>query len=414
MFHKLRERFNSSPYLKKIAALFSATLIGQLLPFIFVPILSRLYTPEAYSVFGVFMVIAGVISQIGTLKLDQALLIPSSHDDAIRLAKTSLLSLLMVSALSFPLLLLYFTDHFFTLYVSLASVVLGAGLIFLQLANRMNYNKTIGLNKLVLGVSVSITQTIFSVFQGGLMLGKLTGDSLAMIPFLHRYAKSILTTKAKSPSLVWAKYRKFPLITLPHTLFNTIGNKLPTLIFAYLGLAQLSGEYENVFRLGMAPITIIAQALYLSFSSRFVELHQQNELVLPFIKKNLKGILLTVVLPMVPFLIISPWVIPKLLGEQWENSGIFFLLLSPLMISTVLASPFVYIMQYVQKQHIAFGLEVLINGFKSAGLVIGLQISNYWGLFLFSLFGAIGHVIYLLYSLNLVKKMDLNLPKSEK
>lgn len=408
---KVIQQIKSSAYLKKIASLFSATVLGQVLPFLFIPLLSRLYSPEDYSEFGVFMTIVGVVSQLGILRLDQAILIPETHEEAIRLAKSSFKALFIISLISSFVSYVVFEKVSYALLIGLTSVVIGANSVFLQLANRMNFNKTIGYHKLLLGVTVSLSQIGFHVLSKGLLVGKMIGDFSANLPFLKRYVSSILKEKATSFKQVWSEYKKFPLITLPHSLFNIVGNKLPTLIFVYLGAEQLSGEYENVFRIGMAPLTVIAQTMYLSFSARFVELHKESESVRAFLVKNIKGLIVTVVLPMIPIIAAAYWLLPYFLGEQWVNSGLFFVLLSPMLMTTVLVSPFVYIPQYVQKQNVAFGLEILINVMKFLGLYIGLFFSSYWGVFLFALFGAAGHFLFLAYCFRLARRMDLQSKK---
>lgn len=402
------QKIKSSTYLRKLTTIFSASLIGQALPFLFIPVLSRIYSPEQYSDFGVFMTFASAISLIGTLRFDQAILVPPKDDEAYSLAKSTILALLSISLLGGLFVAFYFDSFLKGVLTTGITFLIGYSGVFIQLSNRLNYNKTLGLHKISLGLSVSIAQFAFQLLKSGLIIGKMVGDLIAAFPFVIRFQKQLNSAKNLSIQHLWDNYKNFPLISLPHALFNLIGNKLPTLIFAYLGMQQLSGEYENVFRLGMAPLALISQALYLSFSSRVVELHKNNQSTSHFFRQNLRGLLITVVIPMIPAIIACYWLIPIFLGEEWENSGLFFVLLAPMLITTVITSPFVYIPQYLNKQKTAFILEISINILKISGLSIGLLFSASWGIFLFSLLGSLGHLIFLRYCYQLSLKMDNN------
>ena len=401
--------FRESEYLKKVAALFSATVLGQAIPFLLAPVLSRLYSPSDYSELGIYIVCVSILSAIGTLKIDQAILIPEENSSSVQLAKTSLSSLVLISIIATPILYLsgFFTFSF-SLYIGVGSFVMGFISIFLQLSNRFNHNKNIGMHKVTLGSGVSFAQVLLSSFPRGLVSGKLLGDFISILPFVIRFRKELLHVKRFPFSIVWNSYKNFPTITLPHTLFNLIGNRLPVIVFSYLGYDQLSGEFENVYRLGMAPITIVASTIYLSFSSKFAELKNSNQKAKSFLTKNIKALIITVVIPFTLISASSPYVLPYVLGSQWANAGIFFVLMTPLMIATILTGPFVYIPQYANKQKNAFLLEIGINGFKVIGLFIGLKFSVYWGLFLFSIFGSIGYGIFMTYIYKLVKELDEN------
>jgi O-antigen/teichoic acid export membrane protein len=77
-------------------------VIAQALPLAITPILTRLYSPSDFGIFAIFVAIVGIFSVMATARYEQAILLPSSHDEAISLTA---LSVIIATTLSFVLAL---------------------------------------------------------------------------------------------------------------------------------------------------------------------------------------------------------------------------------------------------------------------------------------------------------------------
>ena len=74
--------FFSSDFNKNVFALAFGTSIAQFITYASYPIVSRLYTPQEFGVFGLFTSIAGMITLISTGRYELAIILPSSEKKA--------------------------------------------------------------------------------------------------------------------------------------------------------------------------------------------------------------------------------------------------------------------------------------------------------------------------------------------
>ena len=77
--------------MKAVAYLFSATVIAQSIPFLLSPILTRLYSPESFGLFGSIAAIISIITVASTFRYELAILIPDDDDDAASLLCVAIL-----------------------------------------------------------------------------------------------------------------------------------------------------------------------------------------------------------------------------------------------------------------------------------------------------------------------------------
>ena len=90
-----------SEFYKNVLTLMSGTLIAQALPFFTSPILSRIYSPENFGVYGLFTSIVGVTAVLATGRYELAIMLPKKETDARTIVKISCLFAVFVGALAF-------------------------------------------------------------------------------------------------------------------------------------------------------------------------------------------------------------------------------------------------------------------------------------------------------------------------
>ena len=118
LYYKLR----NSTYIMQIATLMSGTIISQTLMFLFIPILTRLYTPSEFGVYSLFFSVTAILGLVAGWKYDQAIMLPKSDKDAQALVYLSIIiTLFMVIVISIGLFLFY--DFFVNYFDKLAYVI---------------------------------------------------------------------------------------------------------------------------------------------------------------------------------------------------------------------------------------------------------------------------------------------------
>jgi len=200
------------------------------------------------------------------------------------------------------------------------------------------------------------------------------------------------------------RYKNFPTINVLHGILSLLASKSPVLVFGYMGLANASGEFEMVTRIGLAPLTLIASSLYLAFSQKFAELEKNNSNVRAFLIKNIKGTLLLIILPLSIACLMAPYIIPLVLGSEWSKTGFYFLYMFPAYSAILLTSPYVYIPQYYFKQHLGLVGSFIISIIQITCLLSGLYFSVDLGVILFSFGTAIGNLGYLWFVFSLLPR----------
>ena len=102
------KRFKSkSEFNRNILTLMTGTTIAQAIPIAISPILTRIYTPEDFGIFAIFLAITLIIGSIANGRYELAIMMPKKDEDAINIfalgfiITTSLSLLLLVLVLIF-------------------------------------------------------------------------------------------------------------------------------------------------------------------------------------------------------------------------------------------------------------------------------------------------------------------------
>ena len=84
MINKLKPK---SDFSRNVLTLMTGTTIAQAIPIAISPILTRIYTPEDFGVFALYMSIVSIISVVATGGYEMALMLPQDDEDVKSLVK---------------------------------------------------------------------------------------------------------------------------------------------------------------------------------------------------------------------------------------------------------------------------------------------------------------------------------------
>ncbi|MDD4431803.1 MAG: oligosaccharide flippase family protein [Bacteroidales bacterium] len=91
--------FRQGAFLRDFSIVMSGTAFAQLIGFALMPVVSRLFTPSDFGVFGSYNAVLAVFSAFVTLQYNQAIVLPKKTQDAINLFFVSCLSVALVTGL---------------------------------------------------------------------------------------------------------------------------------------------------------------------------------------------------------------------------------------------------------------------------------------------------------------------------
>lgn len=410
----MKDLFKSS-FAKNSSKLISSGIVGQFIAFLTYPIITRYYSDIQFGELSIYLSYTAIIANIISLRYEQAVHIPKPERDATSLLLLAIASLALIVpiGLIFHALNVTYLNISTTTFTSIiaGSLIVASSRIMIAGNNRDKVYKPISYTKVSNSAGSSIFQLLFIPFlKQGLIVGKILGDFIGfIISFYHQMPKivrQINEVKVAQLRQLARKFKKFPLVNMPHALLNNTGVRLPVIILsAYFGVGFI-GQYELAYRVGFAPIMLISGSLYLVFTQKFSEKARKGESISSFLNMFL-GYVLLAGLALVIFTPLYDDLFMILFGEEWQTAGILFQYLVPAFLMTLLVSPVVYIPQYFGYQKEALYFEIGFVILRIVVLYLGAYyLSNRLTILIFSISSALYLIIQLHWIRSIAKKHD--------
>ena len=96
-----------SEFNRNILTLLTGTTIAQAIPIAISPILTRIYTPEDFGIFAIFLAITLIIGSIANGRYELAIMIPKKDEDAINIFALGFIITTSISLLLLVLVLIF-------------------------------------------------------------------------------------------------------------------------------------------------------------------------------------------------------------------------------------------------------------------------------------------------------------------
>jgi len=262
----------------------TGTTIAQAIPIAISPILTRIYTPEDFGVFALFLAIASIFGSIANGRYDLAIMLPKKDEDAINIFALGFIITTSLSLILFFLVVL-FNDDFTKLLnneeISKWLYFIPVAVFFTGLFNLLNYfnnrrknYKDIANATIIKSIILAIVQLSVGFIKSG-ATGLISGQILSQMFANMRLFKNIIKDKVllskitKVKIIVLAKrYKDFPKFSMWATLANILSLHLTNiLISSFYSIATL-GFYSLVQRVLGMPSALIASSIGQVFSNK--------------------------------------------------------------------------------------------------------------------------------------------------
>lgn len=330
----------------------AGTLVGQVVVLATTPILSRLYTPEAFGIFSALLALASVVGAGASLKLELAILIPEKDEEAssiLRIAAFSSIASAFIGGLIVFLLQLgganLVNPHLGLAPIWVASFIIFPAFITLsvQVALREKRYGAIGRRTFAQSIAGSFGQLLLGLFAPGpssLLGGALIGNVVG----LFSTAKMSLQLLLMKPPTKWyitlKKYWKFPALFLPAAFLNAFGSQIPIMaVIAYFGLSA-GGEFAMTQRILAIPASIIGLSISQVYAAEFaLHVRSGGEGGSKIYLKS-SGVLSLIAIPTgIAVSVVGIWLLPVFLGNQWSLAGQLTLPLSVTLALSLVVNP---------------------------------------------------------------------------
>ncbi|MEW9500804.1 lipopolysaccharide biosynthesis protein [Jeotgalibacillus marinus] len=408
---------------KNVLTVLTGTTFAQALPIIASPIITRLYTPEEFGEFGLFIAVLAVLSVIVCLRYDLAIALPNDDRKAVNVLALSVTSAAIFSSV---LLVLAFiinmtsiipeiNPDLTTVIWILPFAVLLTG-IFQSLLNwsirteKFKVIATTQIHRSTTIVSGQISTGFFMNSSLTLMLSQLVGQLIAVISILKSSLVDILKHKEHIKKKVMKeqlfKYKKFPVFNSWSSLLNAGSVQLPLFMLAFFFNPVIVGFYTLAHRVLAAPISIIGTAIAQPYLQKATEKNRENKLG-EFSLQIFKVLLSIGLVPIILISIIAPELFATIFGATWSKAGVYVQLISIWLLFVFIVSPLSHIFTILELQKESLNFNIVLFLSRIAVLTIGGLTGN--DVITIGLFGITGAILYFLQLLWLLRKTGVKI-----
>lgn len=313
---------------KSTLTLLSGTVLGQAVVLAISPVLSRLYSPQEFGEFSIYVVILYVFMAISAGRYDSAITIADTTKEAISLTRLSVIfstisSLLLFSYLSIHLSIQH-QDFVKSLQYLLPLSVLLAG-INTALGNlqlRRQRQRNVAVSRSIQALSSSTAQVIFGNLRmglQGLIAGQAIGLFMSLAFLLKRRILTIIRPTRSNPRNILRKYAAFPRFEMVSALIVVANNHTPTILIGLLSTTSSAGAYALAQRIIATPLNIIANAISTStLAFGYLKDDAKDKLIISTVNSLADSINSIIVL--VGFCFI--YAFGLIFGSQWAAAGV--------------------------------------------------------------------------------------------
>ena len=387
---------SEAKYFKNVLTIMTGTSVAQAIPIIISPILTRIYTPEDFGLFALYMSLYSVLGVVATGRYELAIILPRRGEEAYQLAVIAATISCLISAILLVLVAL-FQDQIASLVnnesiagwlylIPLSVLVSGLYQVFNYWFNRNGLYRSIAINRVLQTFSTAAGQLSISfVFQSiGLIIGQLIGQSISLVSYIRKFLKQDYGNHTFD--LVLAKkllYRhsQFPKIDVPTAFMNVAASQAPNFLLASLFSANSAGFFYLTQRVLQAPITLIAGSFLDVFKQRASEDYKRDGHCRDIFKKTFVMLfLLSVPTSTILYFWIKDIFI-LVFGPEWEDAGEYAKILIPALSLRFMANPLSFVIYIAEKQRINLvGMLVLMLLILTSLLVPSTALGAVYGI----------------------------------
>ena len=403
-----------SEFSRNVLTLMTGTTIAQAIPIAISPILTRIYTPEDFGLFALFLAITNIIGSVANGRYELAIMLPEKEEDAIN---TAALGFIISSILSLLILILVilFNNFFVNLigneeigfwlyFVPITVFLLGLWNVLSYYNNRKKNYKDLRNAHIIRSIVLASTHLIIGFVKSG-VTGLISGEILSKLSANSRLLKNILKDKlliskiTKRKMINMAKrYKNFPMISLPSSFTTELYANLFSVLLSSLYNVALLGHYYMAQRVLGLPSALLGVSIGQVFFQSAVKEKEKTGQARVIFKSTVKKLFLIAL----PFFLTSFFIVEDLFafvfGENWRIAGTYSQILIPIFFVRLLSTPVSMINTVFERQ--IYGLYISIILFISnVGIILG---SYYFGLGPEKMFTILSIVLFIEYSLFLL------------
>lgn len=418
LFSKLQlkhalSKIRKSIFVKNVLVVMSGTAVAQIIGFSLMPIISRLYSPSDFGVFGSFNAVLTVIAAGVTLQYTQAMMLPKEKEDAINLFIISCITTAIISvcclvvclfAPGFLQGLMKAPNAWMLVLLVIAVTVSGLNKACQAWCVRVKAFKHTSASQVIRSLSSNGTQVGLGYLYGGslaLIFATILGDVLAS---LNLAWVALSDLKVHWVKISWTRmkqlakeYRDFPMYSASQNVINALSAGMAVILLTYFYGIVVAGAYVFGARILLIPMGFVLRALRQVLFQKAAETqHQSGNLVSLYVKTT-AGLFALALFPSLVLFFWAPEIFTWVFGSQWHTAGEFAQSLVLWMMVVFCNLPAVLFARLIRIQRTVFFYDLVLLATRVLTLVLGgLYLSALNTVMLFALVGAVMNLFLIL------------------
>lgn len=389
---KVKSLLPENQFSRAVSILVGGTAVAQALQLVTSPLLTRLYSPDAFGLLAVFVSIMGMLTVAGSLCYETAIPIPASDTESnsiVRISITILIAvatviLLFVWVIGDDVLEALSLEHLsgYKYLIPIALLFGGMYQIFTNWSVRKKRFGELSRTEVERSISTVAVQVVaFPLGPLGLILGQMTASGVGIWRLFKSYGGDIKHKNNNPAQLdkvsgIMNKYIRFPLYSLPNALLNSVGRQLPPIILAAAFTPAAAGLYYLANIVTQKPINLITGANAKVFVSHAPAAYRSGALGTLFSSVYAQT-LKVVALPLTLAALLVPHLFGVIFGNQWQDAGLVAMILMPWVLMVALANPVSPIVGITNRQRTALYFEIILAFLRIGGLFIGIYFQSF-------------------------------------
>ena len=335
--HKVGGKLLKSEFNRNVLALMTGTTIAQAIPVAIAPILTRIYSPEDFGVYALFLSVISIFGVIINGRYELAIVLPKKDEDAINILSISLILNLTISL--FLLILVILLYEYFLKFPVIKEI--GIWLYFIPLVvfligfwKMLNYFnirkkqfKDIAKATIIKSIVLAAVQLSIGFIKSGvtgLISGQIISQLFANSKLLLNIIKDkVLLSKISRVKIISLakKYKNFPKYDAPSSLSNTIALHLPSLLLPKLFGLTMTGYFFLAHKIVAIPSSLLGKSISEVFMQEMSAKKNMKIKCWPFFIKTVKHLLLIGTPVLILIALLGPYLFQIIFGEEWKVSG---------------------------------------------------------------------------------------------
>lgn len=369
MFLKPKSEFS-----RNVLTLMTGTSIAQSIPIAISPILTRIYTPEDFGVFALYISIASLLSVMATGRYELAIMLPKKDEEASHLVVLSVFIAFLISLLSFAFICVFNPEITSILgneeisswlyLIPLSILLTGLYQSFNYWNNRQKRYKTLAISKVSQSSASGTTNLslgFLSFGSSGLILGSLIGQavgSFILIRLALLKEKKIFQNiqRLKLVALL-KKYKSFPLINSLNAVIDQLRISGISILIAKVFSASYLGQFSLAWKMVQVPITLVSSSLSQVFYQKMSSIDKKD--IYPLLNIYLKKAVLIGLPIFIGIYFFAVDIFSFVFGNNWILAGEIASFLSPWLFFNFLSSPMAHVFIVLNKQEVILRVSIV-------------------------------------------------------